>query len=699
MIDFFLDYKIIGFDNGFYYIHGDDRITEHKINIPALIDGKTYLYDGNAVLENGVKPTGYKDSYYYDSAFYISPYQKFDFDEHGVLKKFEGYDSEGKKVWTAVKYDNIIEIYYDKYYFKDGLMYFYNYSKPANGAEDTPEFRPSIYNLGRYDIIKPSRTTKYQKPQQKLNTVPKRRTTLLAQKQLYGNCYAHSVARSISKLIKSYSIKHNFGPLIDTGTTVDDCDQKHIESENPDTYNNMLSNEKCINNPSRNYALLYSYILKLVEYYFGIYGGVTQLIFDLFSIYFNDIVNCKRKKDILTPNLDLESVKMLNDFTDKLVEDKENKEYLSFKYVNNEDNYNSDYNWIIDPQNKGDENDILSIKDLIRRDKIYCSIGIYTNSIQRTRFELIAFLQKRNIHINDDDIVNMSDQKLNDIAKYYKINIEDKTLNHESIITDWDDENGITILNTAGYDWGNRGKIVIKNHKLLGNTVIFSFLFISSVKYRGSQQCILLKHQIEKKNELMASRSPNPLQLEKITNGITLFVNEKYGIYAKLKKDKMFFDCIFESDPELKNAKREIDENIELEPEQAETPAQVQEETPAPVQEETHALVQEETPAPVEPATSAPVKLENTNTGLNPDSTPNGKPGVLSKIFNWGSRLLSQKSPTKTKAGGKKRTIKQKHTLRKTTRKNLRRSKIKSQRTRRFLRGSSKMKRVRNSRK
>jgi len=685
MIEFFFNYKIIGFDNGFYYIHDDGSVTEHPLNTDVLIDGKTYLYDGNIVFKDGVQPTG--DGYNYEGAYYVSPYQKFDFDK-GVLKKLEAVGDDHEEVWIEVKYDNIIKIYYDKYYFKNGLMYFYNYFKHANEADDTPDFRPSISNLGRYDIIKPSKTKKYQKPQQKINPVPKRRTTLLAQKQLYGNCFAHSVARSISKLIKSYSIKHNFGPLIDTNTTVDDCDQKHIESENPDTYNNMLSNEKCKNNPSRNYALLYSYILNLVEYYFGIDGGSPYYIFNLFSVYFNDIVNCERKKQILNPSLDAESVKMLNDFTKKL-DDK--GDHFSFKDVEIENNYNSDYNWIINPQDKEDENHILSIKKLVQSNNIYCSIGIKTNNIQRIRFELIAFLQKRNIPINDDDIVNMPDQELNDMAKYYKINIKDETLEHALIITDWDDEKGITILNTWGYDWGNRGKIVIKNHKLLGNVVYFNLLFISSEKYRGIQQCILLKRQIEMKDKLMGSISPNPVQLEKITNGITLFVNEKYGIYAKLENDKMFFDC--KSDPQFVNTKREIDENIEREPEQAGVSAQVQSETPAPVEEKTPASVEAETPASVE--------AENPNTGVKQDSTTNGKPGVFSRISSIASsgfsRVFGKRS--QPKVGGKQKTNKKKHTLRKTTRKNLRRSKIKSQRTRQILRGSSKMKRLRNSRK
>jgi hypothetical protein len=598
MVRFYLDYKIIGFANGFYYIHDDGSVTEHPLNTDVSIDGKKYLYKGTYFQEN--------DKYlsYNTHATYTSPFQYFKI-ENDKFFKYE--DDEFKEIQSETK----IEIYYDKYYYKDGLLYFYNYFK-TDQPQYVGDFTPGISNLGNYDIIKPTEDYPDKKPdfiKQNSVSAPKRRQTLLAQQQQFGTCFAHSVARSISKTIKSYSIKHNFGPLIDTETTVDECDQKHIDSENPETYDNILSNEKCINNPSRNYALLYSYILKLVEYYFGTNGGQTGYILEFFSKHFNYIVNCKRKKQILTPSLDLESVKMLNEFTTELVK---NGDHFSFKYANIEDNDKSDYNWIINPENKGDFNDTLSIKQLIKSNTNYCSFSVGLNNIQGIKFYLIAFLQKRNIPINDNDENITDENKLRDVADYYNIRRKttpDKPLKHALTIIDWDDKKGITFLNTWGYNWGNRGKIVIKDHKLLGSRVTFSYLFISKKESEKKSKpifelCTILNTLIEDRNKDTAQSVP--LQIEKLTNGIGLLVDTEFGIYNQIKND--FSD-------------------------------------------------------------SCKKNLENVQRELNASH------------------------------GGKKRTIKQKHTLRKTTRKNLRRSKIKSQRITRFSRGSSKMKRVRNSRK
>jgi hypothetical protein len=769
MVRFCLDFKIILFDTGFYYIHDDDiapaaepameapaketkalstserlkmaasaakksasavksffglgtkpqqggvnelevpipepgiKVTEYPKDKEVEIEGKKYFYDGKSLRENGEEVDRYKE------ASYTTPYQYFTFDD-GKLSKYADKDKDGNDIWNEIALDNnIINIYYDKYYFKDGLLYFYNYFKIVDKAEDTAEFRPSISKLGRYDIIRPLKNfiSPYPdiiKPKKVLRA--KRRQTLLAQNQLYGNCFAHSVARSMSKLIKSYSTEHNFGPLIDNQPTVivGECDQKHIESENPDTYTSILSNTNCKNNSSRNYALLYSYILNLIEYYFGTDGGPPEYILEFFSKYFNYIVNCKRKKDILTPNLDAESVKMLNDFTTELVK---NGDRFSFKYADIENNDKSDYNWIINPENKGDFNDILSIKQLIKSNKNYCSFSVTMNNIQGIRFYLIALLQKRNIPINDNDENIIDENKLRDVAEYYRINNKDGSdysLSHALIITDWDDEKGITILNTWGYDWGIRGKIVIKDHKLLGEKVDFAYLFISKEESKKrAGPCSILKNLLNQRDKI--NKAENALQFEKLTNGIGLLVDTEFGIYNEIKKD---FSKGCKS--ELENAQQELGVKLVASSEPvANLDVTTSVVTPGANPDVTTSLV---TPGAnldanpvVTPVANPDVTTSVVAPGANLDANPVVTPGANASRFPFRiPNPFARKNPVAPPAqtelgGGKKRTIKQKYILRKTRRKSLRRSKIKPHRSRRFLKGKEKIKKGRRSRK
>ena len=282
-------------------------------------------------------------------------------------------------------------------------------------------------------------------------------------------------------MIKSSMYDHYVDDDDTDSSVIELCD--NIEEEEVKDYINILNNATCAGKKSRNYALLYTYILELIKRYFGNNGGITRNILRLYSKYLKEIKDFKVKSNVvlLDTELDKEAEYLIDNFEG--YKRYYNKVICLQEYIPR--THRPNHNWIKHPSER-----LMPLIKLAEKEDLYLYIGVDWTKIQYFRFWLLSKFQSEGTIFEQHEY---TDDEIVDLASQNGMQITSDVHGHAMVISNWD-EQGITILNSWGKRMGKHGV-----HLSIHDFKLFTIASISliSLKHKEEKNGDCIKYNID----------------------------------------------------------------------------------------------------------------------------------------------------------------------------------------------------------
>ena len=273
-----------------------------------------------------------------------------------------------------------------------------------------------------------------------INNTFKRNDSFVVQQQTERSCFAHTSAKCIVKVITHF-LPELFVLTDEEKENLQIPKDPYLncfnESQDIAVIREKLAKEnKCPIQPRYNYMIVFYYTLKRINKKFNVNGRkknpITVLNYfanklDKFYKLREEVTN---ENMVISREVDMAVKEVILQYKNYI--NKNNIYITAHQYFINTKGQNEMRNWI--------RNFPLGAREAIASG-LYVSFGFYMTKKAMAELKKDAY---SNIHINfPSDSANPSNS------------------GHAVIIKDWSPENGVTILNSWGADWGHNGYVVI----------------------------------------------------------------------------------------------------------------------------------------------------------------------------------------------------------------------------------------------
>ena len=278
-----------------------------------------------------------------------------------------------------------------------------------------------------------------------------RTSSIKAQEQLNGTCYAYAISRCLTKYIKNIIPEHF--KLSRLSILYDRKDNCSVEIENLE--NTRLKISECTLKPRYNYMCLFFYIFFTIVNKYGLDGYSVSIIMreilENFSKFFNldDVVNETNK--VISIKIDNDARTLLQAFINKLPIFKSQITKNMFHHYYGEETFTVQTkreNWFTNFPDVAKETLKLGYY-------VVLSFAMPLGQFKELTDVYSTFESRKRFCRNTDTAENYFSVDPND--PYIS---EDKISGHAVVITGYDEKDkSLTIINSWGSKWGNNGYI------------------------------------------------------------------------------------------------------------------------------------------------------------------------------------------------------------------------------------------------